>query len=95
MEFANIVHLSVVDSESTDVQQTITAESPEVIIIDSGDAVTGQNVSLKKLFEWAPEAKIVCLDHSSDHAHVFTSFEVPVTSAEQLLHIIQTTGSNQ
>jgi hypothetical protein len=95
MEFANIVHLSVIDSESTDVQQTIKAESPEVIILDSGDSVIGQKVSLKNLFDWAPEAKVICLDHSSDYAHVFTSFEVPVASAEQLLHIIQPTGSNQ
>lgn len=95
MEFANTVHLSVVDSESTDVQQTIKAESPEVIILDSGDSVMSQKVSLKNLFEWAPEAKIICLDHSSDSAQVFTSCEVQIASAQQLLNIIQPAGSNQ
>ena|SRR6266545_4555756 len=95
MEFANTVQLSVVESESTNIQQTIQAQSPEVIILDSGDSVIGKTVSLKKLFEWAPEAKIICLDHSSDYAHVFSSFEIQVASAEQLLNILQPADPNQ
>jgi DNA-binding NarL/FixJ family response regulator len=95
MEFASTVSLSVVDSTSPDLQQTLQSHSPEAIIIDSGDSELSQTISLKKLFEWAPEAKIICLDHSTDLAHVFTSQEIEVASAEQLLHIIQPNGSGQ
>ena len=95
MEFASIVHLSIVDSKSPDIQETLQSQSPKVIILDSGDSEISQTISLKNLFEWVPEAKIVCLDHPSDHARVITSREIQVGSAEELLRIIQPTSPTQ
>ena len=95
MEFANTSHLNIVDIKSPDIRQILQAQSPTVIILDSGDPNIGQTFSLRELFQWVPQAKIICLDASSDSAHVFTSREVHVDSAEQLLHILEPGGSNQ
>jgi hypothetical protein len=89
MEIGDAAKVSIVDSEAADIQQILQLQSPEAIILDSGDSGICQQPSLPKLFEWLPHTKIICLDHASSSAHVITSREIPVSSTRDLLNILQ------
>lgn len=93
-ELTSTVHLNVIDEKSADLKQTLESQSPKVIILDEGDSVINETLSLRQLFEWVPDAKVICLNQSSELAHVFTSCEIQVDSAEQLLHLIQPSSAN-
>jgi len=89
MEFGEAAKVSIVDSEGPEIQKILQELLPEAIILDSSDSGICERSSFPKLFEWLPEAKIICLDHTSNMAHVFTSQEVPVASTKELLNILQ------
>ena len=92
MEIGDAAKVSVVDSEAADIQQILQLQSPEAIILDSGDSGICQQGALPKLFEWLPQTKIICLDHASNSAHVITSREIEVSSTWDLLNILQASG---
>lgn len=93
-ELISTVHLNVIDENSPDIRQTLEMQSPKIIILDEGDARINEMFSLRQLFEWVPNATVICLSQSSDFARVFTSCEIQVGSAEQLLHILQPSSTN-
>ncbi|HEY5902882.1 MAG TPA: hypothetical protein VIU39_10025 [Anaerolineales bacterium] len=93
MEIGDAAKVSIVDSEAPDIQQILQLQSPEAIILDSGDSGICQQASLPKLFDWLPQTKIICLDHASNSAHVITSRAIQVSSTRDLLNLLQVSGS--
>ena len=85
-EYENV---RLIDNDSVNFSETIQAESPSIIILDAGDSDVFQKTPVTQLLEWAPNAKIIRLDLSSDRIRIFSSIELQVTHAVDLVGLIR------
>ena len=83
------IYVQIIDSESPDVQGVLSKQSPEIIILDSGDLECTQKISLSQLFDWVPTAKVVILDLLTQKVHVYSSQELQVSRTSELLSFFQ------
>lgn len=90
-EQTDSANIQVIDVENdpSEIQGMIKAQLPEIIILDALDAGLGQKITIMNLFEWAPAAKIICLDLSSERVRVVSSQEMTVSRTSELMNILQ------
>jgi DNA-binding NarL/FixJ family response regulator len=88
-EYGNVLNVRLVDSETLSFSEIVQTEAPSVIIIDAGDSVVCQKTPVTELLEWAPNAKIIRVDLSSDRIRIFSSMELQVAHAVDLVGLIQ------
>ena len=88
-EYGSVLNVRLVDSESINFPEIVQMEVPSVIILDAGDSTVCQKTPVTELLEWAPNAKIIRLDLSSDRIRIFSSMELQVTHAVDLVGLIQ------
>lgn len=94
-ELSASLRINIVDTEHDNVQEALTAEPPSYIILDASDTGICQSYPIPKLLEWAPGAKIIRLDMTSEVVRIFSSQEFHVRQTKDLFHIIQTlSGTN-
>lgn len=94
-ELSSSLRISIVDTELDNVQQALTTDQPGYIILDASDTGICQSYPIPKLLEWAPKAKVIRLDMTSDIVRIFSSQEFHVRQTTDLFHIIQTlSGKN-
>lgn len=60
------INLNIIDSDDPNIAGVLSTQAPEIIILDAGDHEICQKIGLARLFEWAPGAKIIRLDLSSE-----------------------------
>ncbi len=88
-------NVRLIDSETINFPETIQTESPAIIILDAGDSDIFQKTPVTQLLEWAPNAKIIRLDLSSDRIRIFSSIELQVTHAVDLVGLIQSLSNTE
>jgi len=88
-EYGSVLNVRLVDSESMSFSEIVQTEVPSVIILDASDSMVCQKAPVTELLEWAPNAKIIRLDLSSDRIRIFSSMELQVTHAVDLVGLIQ------
>ncbi|NOT04182.1 MAG: hypothetical protein HOP27_06245 [Anaerolineales bacterium] len=94
-EYQNVFNVRLIDSETINSPETIQTESPAIIILDAGDSDIFQKTPVTQLLEWAPNAKIIRLDLSSDRIRIFSSIELQVTHAVDLVGLIQSLSNTE
>lgn len=88
-EYENVFNVRLIDNDSVNFSEIIQTESPSIIILDAGDSDVFQKTPVTQLLEWAPNAKIIRLDLSSDRIRIFSSIELQVTHAVDLVGLIR------
>jgi hypothetical protein len=88
-EYKDMFKVQLVNSDTADVAEILRVESPAVIIVDISDVRICEKWPVSNLLHSAPRAKLIQLDLSSDHIQVFSSAEMQVTGAGDLVSIIQ------
>jgi DNA-binding NarL/FixJ family response regulator len=94
-EYGSVLNVRLVDCASKNLSEIIQSESPAIIILDAGDSAVCQKSPVTELLEWAPNAKIIRLDLSSDRIRIFSSIELQVTHAVDLVGLIQSLSNSQ
>jgi DNA-binding NarL/FixJ family response regulator len=88
-EYGNVFNVRLIDYECIDFPEIVQAESPAIIILDAGDSDVCKKTPVTQLLEWAPQAKIIRVALSSDRIRIFSSIELQVTHAVDLVGLIQ------
>lgn len=88
-EYQNVFNVRLLDSDLINFPEIIQSESPSIIILDAGDSDVCKKTPVTQLLEWAPSAKIIRLDLSSDRIRIFSSAEFQVSHAADLVGLIQ------
>ena len=89
-EYTGLLQVRLIDSDMDDIMGALKSQPPAVIIMDAGDSTVCQKLPIGKLLEWAPQAKVIRLDLGSDRVRVFSSTELQVNHAGELVDLIQT-----
>jgi DNA-binding NarL/FixJ family response regulator len=88
-EYRNVFNVRLIDYECINFPEIVQTEAPAIIILDAGDTDVCQKNPVTQLLEWAPQAKIIRVDLSSDRIRIFSSIELQVTHAVDLVGLIQ------
>ena len=94
-EYRSVFNVRLIDSEIINCSEIVQTEAPAIIILDAGDSDVCQKTPVAQLLEWAPNAKIIRLDLSSDRIRIFSSIELQVTHAVDLVGLIQTLSKTE
>lgn len=94
-ELSTSLRIQCVDIEQENVQESLTRNAPAYIILDANDPGICQNFPILRLLEWAPGARIIRLDATSDSVRIFSSQEYRVSQTKDLFHIIQSLSGTQ
>jgi DNA-binding NarL/FixJ family response regulator len=95
-EYGNVFNVRLIDCDSIkNCSEIVQTESPAIIILDAGDSDVSQKTPVTQLLEWAPNAKIIRLDLSSDRIRIFSSIELQVTHAVDLVGLIQSLSKTE
>ncbi len=94
-EYGSVLNVRLIDSETINIHEIVQTESPAIIILDAGDSDICKKTPVIKLLEWAPKAKIIRLDLSSDRIRIFSSIELQVTHAVDLVGLIQSLSKTE
>ena len=94
-DYRSVFNVRLIDYECINFPETLQIESPAIIILDAGDSDICQKTPVNKLMEWAPKAKIIRLDLSSDRIRIFSSIEMQVSHAVDLVGLIQSLSSTE
>jgi DNA-binding NarL/FixJ family response regulator len=94
-EYQAVFNVRLIDSDSINFPEIVQSESPAIIILDAGDSDILQKTPVTQLMEWAPNAKIIRLDLSSDRIRIFSSIELQVTHAVDLVGLIQSLSNTE
>ena len=87
--------MRLIDYECINFPEIVQIESPAIIILDAGDSDVCQKTPVTKLLDWAPNAKIIRLDLSSDRIRIFSSIELQVSHAVDLVGLIQSLSKQE
>ena len=87
--------MRLVNSESLDFPEIVQTDAPAIIILDAGDSDICKKTPVTQLLEWAPNAKIIRLDLSSDRIRIFSSIELQVAHAVDLVGLIQSLSKTE
>lgn len=94
-EYRSVFNVRLIDCECVNFPEIVQIESPAIIILDAGDSDVCQKTPVTKLLEWAPNAKIIRLDLSSDRIRIFSSIELQVSHAVDLVGLIQSLSKQE
>jgi len=94
-EYRSVFNVRLIDCECVNFPEIVQIESPAIIILDAGDSDVCQKTPVTKLMDWAPNAKIIRLDLSSDRIRIFSSFEMQVSHAVDLVGLIQSLSKQE
>ena len=94
-EYGSVLNVRLINSESLDLPEIVQTEAPAIIILDAGDSDICKKTPVTQLLEWAPNAKIIRLDLSSDRIRIFSSIELQVTHAVDLVGLIQSLSKTE
>ena len=94
-EYGSVLNVRLIDIEIIDVPEIVKTESPAIIILDAGDSDICKKTPVTQLLEWAPRAKIIRLDLSSDRIRIFSSVEMQITHAVDLVGLIQSLSKTE
>jgi DNA-binding NarL/FixJ family response regulator len=94
-EYRNIFNVRLIDIDSINFPETIQTESPAIIILDAGDSDVLKMTPVTQLMEWAPNAKIIRLDLSSDRIRIFSSVEFQITHAVDLVSLMRSLSNKE
>ncbi|HEY9151818.1 MAG TPA: hypothetical protein VIN60_02950 [Anaerolineales bacterium] len=89
-EYKELLAVRTLDLSGSDYLNTLKDESPEIIILDSGDSNVNQKSTIVQLLEAAPDAKVISLNLKSDLVKIFSSVEQKVENANELVGLIKT-----
>lgn len=88
-EYGSVLNVRLIDSETINIPEIVQTEAPAIIILDAGDSDICKKTPVTKLLEWAPNAKIIRLDLASDRIRIFSSIELQINHAVDLVGLIQ------
>lgn len=88
-EYKNVFNVRLIDYDCINFPEVVQTEAPAIIILDAGDADVCKKTPVTQLLDWAPQAKIIRVDLSSDRIRIFSSVELQVTHAVDLVGLIQ------
>jgi len=94
-EYRSVLKVKLFDSETINFPEVVQAEAPSFIILDAGDSDICKKTSVIQLLEWAPNAKIIRLDLTSDRIRIFSSIELQVAHAVDLVGLIQSLSKTE
>jgi DNA-binding NarL/FixJ family response regulator len=94
-EYGSLLNVRLINSEAIDFPEIVQTESPAIIIMDAGDSDICKKTPVTQLLEWAPNAKIIRLDLSSDRIRIFSSIELQVDHAVDLVGLIQSLSKTE
>lgn len=88
-EYGDVFNVRTIDMDAINFTEVVQSESPAIIILDAGDFEVCQKIPVTQLLEWAPKAKIIRLDLSSNRIRIFSSMELQSTTALDLANLLQ------
>jgi DNA-binding NarL/FixJ family response regulator len=94
-EYKSVLNVKLIDTETINVSEIVQTEAPAIIILDAGDSDICKKIPVVQLLEWAPNAKIIRLDLSSDRIRIFSSIELQITHAVDLVGLIQSLSKTE
>ncbi len=94
-EHGSVLNVRLIDSETINFPEIVQAEDPAIIILDAGDSDICKKTPVTQLLEWAPKAKIIRLDLSSDRIRIFSSIELQINHAVDLVGLIQSLSKTE
>lgn len=94
-EYGSLLNVRLINIESMDFPEMVQSESPDVIILDAGDSDICKKTPVTQLLDWAPNTKVIRLDLSSDRIRIFSSTELQVSHAVDLVGLIQSISKSE